>query len=162
MAFKLFDFTLSNPLRPIMQGEKLVSDTSAFLYYTNKPNYNTKLFDYTFYRRWLRSYEDKKCYIQPYQKSDTLFIQWLSSDTTLAHFAARYLRKDGTWYDSKTITVVKHGTTYAGETLYYIIDPLYDLPEGVYFLQIYCSYSSLIYPVLFEVSACSNNFITSF
>lgn len=150
MAYKIFDFPLMNPLKPIYQGIKTPSDLSGFVYNTFNPSYNYKPFDSDFYKNLYRPYETKLNYLQKYQKNNVLMIQWTSSDDTLADYSARFLRSDGTVYDLKTITIVKSATAYAGETLYYIYVPLYDMPEGVYFLQMLYTSAAIYYPVIFE------------
>jgi hypothetical protein len=150
MAYKVFDFSLMNPLKPVYQSVKTPSDISGFFYNSFRPDENSKAFDSDFYKNLFRQYEDKRNYLQKYQQSNSLFIQWLSSDDTTTPYSARILRADGTVYELKTITVVKSSTEYAGEALYYIVVHLHDLPEGTYFLQLIYTTASIYYPVIFE------------
>jgi hypothetical protein len=132
---RIFEFSLNNPLRTVSQIMKLTSDGSMS-YTVLNPNYDNKNIDKDFYFNNIRDYEKKIGYCSPYQKSDTILQQWLSDVSTVGSFSARLLNADGTIYTFKTISVVAVGGTYSGMYLYYIKVPLWDVPEGKYFVQI--------------------------
>lgn len=140
----IFEFPLLNPLRAIEQKDNLPSNLTPQYLVGANPAFNYLPVDSDFFVRTLKFYEDKKVFVQKFQQSDTIRIQWLGYDGTLSRYQfARLLDKDGNVFSVKTITVVKDPGTYyvdfngvsTAMVLYYVEINLYDVPEGIYFLQ---------------------------
>ena len=149
MAINVFDIPLLNPLKPIRLGGILPSNSANDYLYTYNPSFNNKHIDDDFYVKGLRWYEDTKPYLQPFQQSDTIIVQWTSEDLTASNFAARLLSANGSTYTLKTVTVVDQAT-YGSSELYYVAVKLYDVPEGVYFLELRNGASTTWHNVIHE------------
>jgi hypothetical protein len=144
----------------MFQSDRLISNSADDYFKIFNPSYNNKEFGADFYFRALKYYEDKQGYIQPYQQSDIIYMQWLSTDSTLSGFQlARILDEKGSAFTAKTVTVVKDTGTYSaniggtyttGLTLYYVRIQLYDVPEGRYFLQLRYGTGTTHYNVITE------------
>jgi hypothetical protein len=132
----IFEIPKINPLRAIWQTDKIPQDAATGYYGGIHPSYNQKNFDADFFLTSLRFYEDKRNYIQPYQQSDKIIFQWLSEYTTTGHFAARLLMSNGDTFIDKTVSISQISGTYDGLKAYRVAISLYDVPEGVYFLQV--------------------------
>ncbi len=155
----IFELPLMNPLRAIEQKDNLPSNLTPQYLVGANPAFNYLQIDSDFFIRTLKFYEDKKVFVQKFQQSETLRIQWLGYDSTLSRYQhARLLDKDGNVFSAKTITVVLDPTTYytdfngvsTGMRLFYVEINLYDVPEGIYFLQL-AYYNNVNYKhVIFE------------
>lgn len=147
----IFEFPLLCPLKPVPQSDVLPSTSSSDIIVGYNPAYNTRDMDADFYKRTLNWYENDLGYLQPYQQSEVIRIPWLGSDTTLANYQyARLLDQDGKVFTGKTVTVVQESGTWAGKKLYTVTIPLYDVPEGYYFVQLRHKSGSEYLPILFE------------
>lgn len=148
----IFEFPLLNPLRPVLQTAMMPTDSGTVKYYAYNPAYNSTPFDeeFGYYRK--RFFEDKYSYIQPFQQSDTIRVQWFGSSSTLADYQYATLLDDyGRLVNTKSITVVKETGTWNGLTLYTITVRLYDVSEGRYFIRVGYNHGSTTYSyVLFE------------
>jgi len=146
----IFEFPLLNPLRQLWQSDNQAISGTTYLNVFN-PQFNFKGFDDDFFKRMYKPYEQKVNYIQPFQQSDTIRLQWLGSDSTLGHYQhARLLDVNGIEYTSKTVTVVQESGTWDSMKLYTITIQLYDVPEGVYFLQLSYNPGSSNQYIIFE------------
>ena len=146
-----FSIPTANPLKPIWQNKKLPSDTGTVFYYNPNPSFNRKSIDTNFFYDTLTSFDEKLSYCAKYQQSDTIRVQWLGDDSTLANYQyARLLDVNGVEYPNNTVTVVKESGTYNSMTLYTITMHLYDVPEGKYFLQLRYKNNSAYVHCLFE------------
>lgn len=147
----IFEIPLLCPLKPVNQIDYLPSSTSNDAISGLPPQYNNRDIDEDFFLRTLKWYEDKIGYVQKYQQSDTIRLQWLGDDTTLANYQyARILDNYGKVVTSKTITVVQESGTWSGKKLYTATIYLYDLNEGYYFIQLRHKSGSEYLPILFE------------
>lgn len=147
----IFEFPLLNPLKAIFQSDKLPSNISYATLNTFNPSFNHKWENEDFYYRTLKSYEQKECYLAPYQQCDTVEVKFFSSIGTLATFQyARLLDANGKVYTSKSITVILEAGTYSGLYLYTVRFKLYDVKEGKYFLQLIHDNVTTAEMVLFE------------
>ncbi len=131
----IFEFAKANPLKVLWQTDKMAADSGTPYYQGSNPSFNQVNQDDVFYYNAIRYYEVKVGYVQPYQQSDTIFIQFLSSDTTTANFSARLLDINGSVV-TKTVTITQQSGTYNGLKLYTTNVKLYDVAEGIYFLQL--------------------------
>ena len=108
----IFESPLLCPLRVIWQSDKLPSNSTANLQVFNS-KYNSKSFDSDFALRLIKSYQQSNDYIQPYQQSDTIIMQWLGDDSTLANYQyARFLDRNGNVFLNKSVSVVQEAATY--------------------------------------------------
>lgn len=128
---------------------KVPADSGTIKYYAYNPQYNSLNTDEGFYIENLKFYEDKNNYLQPYQQSDTIRLQWFSTDNTTANFTVQILDKQGKVYTNTTVT--QETGTYNGMYLYTIKLYLYNIPEGNYFVRIRYKHTGTTYSyVLFE------------
>jgi len=147
----LFEIPVLNPLRAIYQSDVLPSSVGTQFLNAFNPAFNSRHFDDDFFYRSLKPWEDKRHYIQPYQQSDTIRIQWLGSGGTLGYYQyARLLDRYGSEYVDKTVTVVQEAGTYDSKYLYTITINLYDLKEGIYYLQLAYNSGAGKHHVIFE------------
>lgn len=147
----IFEIPLLNPLRPTLQTGKVAADSGTIKYYAYQKHFNTRGFDTDFYSYSRRFYEDKQKYILPYQQSDTIRLQWFSSDATHTNFTAQLLDEKGNVYSYKTITVTEDASLWNGLSLYSIYIDLFDIPEGIWFVRLRYNHGSTTYSyVLFE------------
>ena len=133
----IFEFPLLNPLKAIYQSDKLPNNLGNIVLNSLNPSYNNKYMDSDFYAKTLKDYQDKRYYCQIYQQSQTVLLQFYSSVGTLSTFQfARFLDANCNVFTQKTVTVALESGTYYGMYLYTVRIKLYDMPEGVYFLQL--------------------------
>lgn len=133
----IFEIPVLNPLRALWQSDVLASNSGTQYLNAFNPAFNSRHFDEDWFTRSLKSWEDKRYYIQPYQQSDTIRVQWLGSDGTTGHYQyARLLDRFGSEYVDKAVTVVQETGTYDSKYLYTVTINLYDLKEGIYYLQL--------------------------
>lgn len=145
----ILEIPLLNPLRPVLQTMKVAADSGTIKYYAYNPQYNSLNTDDGFYIENLKFYEDKNNYIQPFQQSDTLRLQWFSTDITTANFTVQILDSQGKVYTTTTVT--QETGSYNGMYLYTIKLYLYNIPEGNYFVRIRYKHTGTTYSyVLFE------------
>lgn len=150
----IFQFPFLNPLRSFWQSDNLPSNSGTQYLQAFNPAFNFKHFDVDLWGRLLKYYESKNNYMQPFQQSDTIRLQWLGSDGTSGHYQARLLTPTGNEYTPKSVTVVQEAGTYGGLYLYTITMKLYDLAEGIYFMQVRHNGGSGNQYVLFEPFHC--------
>jgi len=132
----IFEIPLLNPLRAIWQSDKLNADPSGtVLYQAFNSAYNYRNIDSDWYYRTLKEYEQKQPYVQPFQQSDTIRVQWIGSDNTSGYYDhVRLLDSNG----SDTGVSISVGSSAIGSrTLYTITLPLWNINEGKYFLSVY-------------------------
>lgn len=130
----IFEIPLLNPLRAIWQSDKLNSDAGTVLYQAFNPSYNYRNIDSDWYYRTLKEYEQKQPYVQPFQQSDTIRVQWIGSNTSAHYDHIKLLDSNG----SDTGVSISVGSTVVGSnTLYTITLPLWNINEGKYFLSVY-------------------------
>jgi hypothetical protein len=132
----IFEIPLLNPLRAIWQSDKLNADPSGtVLYQAFNSAYNYRNIDSDWYYRTLKEYEQKQPYVQPFQQSDTIRVQWIGSDNTSGYYDhVRLLDSNG----SDTGVQISVGSMVVGSnTLYTITLPLWNINEGKYFLSVY-------------------------
>jgi hypothetical protein len=131
----IFEIPLLNPLRAIWQSDKLNSDAGTILYQAFNPSYNYRNIDSDWYYRTLKEYEQKQPYVQPFQQSDTIRVQWIGSDNTSGFYDhVKLLDSNG----SDTGVSISVGSSAIGSrTLYTITLPLWNINEGKYFLSVY-------------------------
>ena len=131
----IFEIPLLNPLRAIWQSDKLNSDAGTVLYQAFNPSYNYRNIDSDWYYRTLKEYEQKQPYVQPFQQSDTIRVQWIGSDNTSGYYDhIKLLDSNG----SDTGVSISVGSMVVGSnTLYTITLPLWNINEGKYFLSVY-------------------------
>lgn len=131
----IFEIPLLNPLRAIWQSDKLNSDAGTVLYQAFNPSYNYRNIDSDWYYRTLKEYEQKQPYVQPFQQSDTIRVQWIGSDNTSGFYDhIKLLDSNG----SDTGVSISVGSSAIGSnTLYTITLPLWNINEGKYFLSVY-------------------------
>jgi hypothetical protein len=133
----IFEFPLLNPLKAIYQSDKLPNNLGNIVLNSFNPSYNNKYMDSDFYAKTLKDYQDKKYYCQIFQQSQTVLLQFYSSVGTLSTFQfARFLDDKGNVFTQKTVTVALESGTYYGMYLYTVRIKLFDMPEGIYFLQL--------------------------
>lgn len=133
----IFEFPLLNPLKAIYQSDKLPNNLGNIVLNSLNPSYNNKYMDSDFYAKTLKDYQDKRYYCQIYQQSQTVLLQFYSSVGTLSTFQfARFLGANGNIFTQKTVTVALESGTYYGMYLYTVRVKLFDMPEGIYFLQL--------------------------
>lgn len=131
----IFEIPLLNPLRAIWQSDKLNSDAGTVLYQAFNPSYNYRNIDSDWYYRTLKEYEQKQPYVQPFQQSDTIRVQWIGSDNTYGYYDhIKLLDSNGS--DTGVQISVGH-STIGSNTLYTITLPLWNINEGKYFLSVY-------------------------
>ena len=136
MAY-IFEIPRTNPLRPLAQFDLFNNSTSDDKLFVLNPDNNYKDFDEYFFALSAKEWEEKMFYIQPFQQSNTIKIQWLGSDTTLANYQySRLLDSNGLTFNNKAVTVVQETGTFASKKHYSVTIQLYDVPEGTYFLQL--------------------------
>ena len=129
----IFDIPLVNPLRFFQQTDITYNTSSGSVLNPGfNPNYNTRQFDADFFRRSLQDWQDMTDFIQPFQQGDKLSIQWIGSDTTTANYVCRVLDCEGRTFSTETIT----GAAAGSNKRYDVNIPLYNKPEGVYFVQL--------------------------
>lgn len=99
------------------------------------PQFNFRNFDQDFYYRNLKAWEDKIGYIQPWQKGDVLCFMWegVASGVT-GPYHVRFVNCWGQVI--KTVAATLHGAISGGNYLWYFKSSLWDLPEGIYYVQI--------------------------
>jgi hypothetical protein len=132
----IFEIPLLNPLRAIWQSDKLNADPSGtVLYQAFNSAYNYRNIDSDWYYRTLKEYEQKQPYVQPFQQSDTIRVQWIGSDNTSGFYDhVKLLDSNG----SDTGVSISVGSSAIGSrTLYTITLPLWNINEGKYFLSVY-------------------------
>ena len=130
----IFEIPLLNPLRAIWQSDKLNSDAGTVLYQAFNPSYNYRNIDSDWYYRTLKEYEQKQPYVQPFQQSDTIRVQWIGSNTSGHYDHIKLLDSNG----SDTGVSISVGSSVVGSnTLYTITLPLWNINEGKYFLSVY-------------------------
>ena len=130
----IFEIPLLNPLRAIWQSDKLNSDAGTVLYQAFNPSYNYRNIDSDWYYRTLKEYEQKQPYVQPFQQSDTIRVQWIGSNTSAHYDHIKLLDSNG----SDTGVSISVGSSVVGSnTLYTITLPLWNINEGKYFLSVY-------------------------
>ena len=131
----IFEIPLLNPLRAIWQSDKLNSDAGTVLYQAFNPSYNYRNIDSDWYYRTLKEYEQKQPYVQPFQQSDTIRVQWIGSDNNSGYYNhIKLLDSNG----SDTGVSISVGSMVVGSnTLYTITLPLWNINEGKYFLSVY-------------------------
>lgn len=130
----IFEIPLLNPLRAIWQSDKLNSDAGTVLYQAFNPSYNYRNIDSDWYYRTLKEYEQKQPYVQPFQQSDTIRVQWIGSNTSAHYDHIKLLDSNG----SDTGVSISLGSMVVGSnTLYTITLPLWNINEGKYFLSVY-------------------------
>lgn len=130
----IFEIPLLNPLRAIWQSDKLNSDAGTVLYQAFNPSYNYRNIDSDWYYRTLKEYEQKQPYVQPFQQSDTIRVQWIGSNTSAHYDHIKLLDSNG----SDTGVSISVGSMVVGSnTLYTITLPLWNINEGKYFLSVY-------------------------
>lgn len=146
----LIQIPLLNPLRPVLQTDRVAADSGTVKYYSYNPQFNTMKFDDGAYLTSLRDYEDKNGYLQPFQQSDTIRLQFFGTDTTTSNYTLQLLDSQGRLI-SKTLTITQETGTYNGYKLYTCPIYLYDVTEGVYFVRLRYNHGSTTYSyVLFE------------
>ena len=130
----IFEIPLLNPLRALWQSDKLTSDAGTVLYQAFNPSYNYRNIDSDWYYRTLKEYEQKQPYVQPFQQSDTIRVQWIGSNTSGHYDHIKLLDSNG----SDTGVSISVGSSVVGSnTLYTITLPLWNINEGKYFLSVY-------------------------
>ena len=130
----IFEIPLLNPLRAIWQSDKLNSDAGTVLYQAFNPSYNYRNIDSDWNYRTLKEYEQKQPYVQPFQQSDTIRVQWIGSNTSGHYDHIKLLDSNG----SDTGVSISVGSSVVGSnTLYTITLPLWNINEGKYFLSVY-------------------------
>ena len=159
MPNDIFIFPDANPLAPVFQSDKLPSNSANDYMKVFNPSYNFKDFRADLFNRSIKPWEDDQGYVQPYQQSDYILLQWLGNDSTASNYTARLLDKNGSVFTGKSVTVVQDAGTYTAEVngvlltnckLYTILITLYDVPEGYYFVQTRHGSGSFHLNVIFE------------
>lgn len=131
----IFEKPIITPFRTFWQSDKLPSDAASVKYKSFNPSFNSRLSDEDFYIRTVRHYQQEIGYLQPFQQSDIARDMFYSNDGTTARWTARLLDQYGNVVNGKTVTVSNNGGPYTGMYNYSVQFSLWDLPEGVYFLQ---------------------------
>lgn len=132
----IFDIPILAPIRFFRQSELTLNISAALLGAFN-PSYNSKQFDADFYQRTLQDYEDEGIYIQQFQNCDNIRFNFIGSDTSAANYVLRMLDCMGRAYPLTGSTIAQNNSTaITGGKLYDYNVPLYNIPEGKYFLQI--------------------------
>lgn len=133
----IFEIPQINPLKLYQQID--IINTIAYTqssYAAYNPNLNDLGIDKDFMYRQLKSYMDKDRYWQPFQQGDVIRLQWLGNDDyvlPLVAYDARIIDCNGVIIKEVDATVGSAvGSLYIRE----IELPLYDVPEGKYFIQI--------------------------
>lgn len=138
MAYK-FIIPQVNPLKFYHQSD--VFNTGAFTqatYGTFDPNLNNRSIDADFFARNIASWADKVQYCQPYQQGDRLVLMWLGEDTgPTGPYHIRFINCKGELV--KTVAASYDALLPTGYRIWYCKIPLWDVPEGKYFIQILCS-----------------------
>ena len=135
----IFEIPQINPLKLFQQSDIL--NTAAYTqssYQAFNPNINDRGMDADFYIRGLKDYMDKPRYWQPYQQGDVIYLQWLGVDDyvlgpTVA-YVARLINCSGQVVKEVDATV---GSAVGSLFIREVELPLYDIPEGKYFVQIH-------------------------
>lgn len=132
----IFDIPILAPIRFFKQSDITLNISSA-LFGTFNPSYNSRTFDADFYQRILQDYEDEGTFIQPFQTCDVIRFNFIGSDTTASNYVCRILDCNGRAYPLSSSTVAQNNSTaITGGKLYDYRIPLYNYPEGKYFIQI--------------------------
>jgi hypothetical protein len=140
----IFRLSPANPLQFFNQIDIFgnVNSPTANLNAPN-PNYNNLEFDQDFFRRNLKPWLMQKSYAAPYQVNDVVKVQWIGklySGLSLGEdYIVYLLDKDGNTVKTLSVgTEIKTDDLAGGtETVYMASCLLWDVEEGVYFVQCY-------------------------
>lgn len=130
----LFNISQLNPLKFYKQSDIL--NTSGQNYGSFNPNINERGIDNDFFYRNLKSWMDKKPYLQPYQQGDKITLQWIGEADQVSPSVIAYVVR---LIDVNGIIVKQQNATQTagvGVTIRECSMQLYDVPEGKYFVQI--------------------------
>jgi len=141
----IFEIPLLNPLRFVWQSDKLPSDIVGTKYKAFNPSYNYTQFDDDLAYKSLKFFESKEEFIQPYQQSEILRGQFFGSDTTTSNYTVRLLDENDNVFTAKSIAIVQQAGTYLGRKLYTFQTALFDIPEGIYRVQLRYNHGSSQY-----------------
>jgi len=138
------NFTLPqiNPVKFYHQADVL--NTGAYTqtaYNSFNPNINERGIDSDFFSRNLKSWMDNSSYLQPYQQGDKLTLQWLGvanyAGPTVVNYVVRIIDGDGVIVKQQDATVGAEVPATSGIYIRECIMQLYDIPEGIYCVQIH-------------------------
>jgi hypothetical protein len=130
----IIEYSLSNPIKMFEQEGYLPLDLSGQLYGVYHPAYNSKPFDKGFFFDKLNPKENKVNYFQPFQTSDVIRVQFLSTLSNTTDFAVNVLNSKFT--SVGTLGVTQLSGTYNGMYCYVFTWNLYDTVEDIYFIRI--------------------------
>lgn len=140
----IFRLSPANPLQFFNQVEVFgnVSASTASLNVLN-PNYNNFEFDTHFFRSNIKPWLMQKGYASPWQINDVAKVQWVGKDYSSLGLGEDYicylLDKDGNTVKTLSVgTDIKYTDLAGGtESVYLASCLLWDVEEGVYFLQLF-------------------------
>ncbi len=136
MALK-FNISQLCTLKFYHQADALALNVSTTDLATFPSNYNHRHIDDDFAYRSLKSWESKTCYLQPWQQSDVIVLQWLGQEFAFGGTVNPYYVRI---IDSKGKVIKSQQPTTPGllstDTIYNIKFGMYDVPEGKYFVQL--------------------------
>ena len=127
-----------NPVKFYHQSE--VFNTQAFslaTYGAFDPNINTRTIDQDFFALNIPSWADQVKYAKPFQQGDKLVLNWLGQDDSVTGpYHIRFINCKGELV--KDVLATKHATAVGSYYIWYCSIPLWDIPEGKYFIQLLC------------------------
>lgn len=141
----LIEIPIMNPLRFVGQTDKLASDITGTKYKAFNPSFNSRQFDDDFFVRSIKYYETKESFFQPYQQADIIRGLFYSQSTTTANHTIRLLDKFGNVFVPKSVTVTQQSGTFNGYKAYTFEFSLWDVPEGLYYVQIRYDFTASVY-----------------
>lgn len=136
----LFDIPLVTPLKLFRQNEFPTSqNTSTLNVGAFNENFNSTPFDADWLINQLHDWQDKKQYLQPYQKGDFIQLYWTSeTEIDATKFVINVLDCKGNiskgGFGANAINPSK--TVISGANIYHYKLTLWDLAEGEYFIQV--------------------------
>lgn len=133
----IFEFPLANPIKFFEQDRILASDVSGMTYGSYPVAYNQKPFDKSFFAESILPHEQQTIFYQPYQTSDYLIFQFMSSITGTSNFAINLIDRKGALATIPTGNLIfTQVGTYNGMYNYCVKILLYNMPEGVYLIHV--------------------------
>jgi hypothetical protein len=127
-----------NPVKFYHQSE--VFNTQAFTlatYGAFDPNINTRTIDQDFFALNIPSWADQVKYAKPFQQGDKLVLNWQGQDDSVTGpYHVRFINCKGELV--KSVLATKHATAVGSYYIWYCSIPMFDIPEGIYFVQLLC------------------------
>lgn len=152
MPDNIFNISPLNPIKFYQQStiENIADDTFFGLTSLNgfDAKYNHRHIDMDFYLPNLKSWQDGSCYLQPFQTTDTIYLQWIGINGSSGTYVVNLLDLNGNVCYS--FNAVNRGVIGSSTNYVWDIDvPLMGVAENKYSVQI-CLFTSFKQKVISE------------